>query len=58
MAPPTIVNIYRQYLLRLIGDGLQNAAGKPKNVVTDEKTYRDEVLEPAWSLLPLSLIHI
>ena len=55
MAAFNIVNIYRQYLLGLIAAGLQTAAGKPKNVIMDEKTYRQEVIEPTWSSLPLPL---
>jgi molecular chaperone DnaK len=55
MAAPNIAHIYRQYLLPLIVAGMQNVAGKAKNVVVEDDAYRREVVEPTWASLPLPL---
>src|SRR5438105_12349130 len=53
MAAPNIIEIYSQYLIPAIVQGLGKLAGTPKDTAVDEKAYRQVAVDPIWNNLPL-----
>ena len=53
MASPNIIEIYIQYLVPAIVDGLGKLAGTPKDTAVDEKAFRQVAVDPIWNSLPV-----